>query len=101
MISKQSYSVAAVTIANGSDNIGVYIPLFARGSAIQTTIIALVFFTLIAVWCYVAYNLVNHPTVADILERYGGIVLPFVLIILGITIMNDSGSLDLIRNLIG
>ena len=28
-LSPQTYSVAAVTIANGSDNISVYVPLFA------------------------------------------------------------------------
>ena len=29
-LSPQTYSVAAVTIANGGDNVGIYVPLFCR-----------------------------------------------------------------------
>ena len=73
------YSVAAVTFANGGDNIGIYVPLFASvGFARMGTIVA-VFFALVAVWCYAGYKLGSHPTVADKIDRYEHVVVPVVL----------------------
>lgn len=43
-LSPQTYSVAAITIANGSDNIGVYMPLFANSNYGSLLIILSVFF---------------------------------------------------------
>ncbi len=35
---------------------------------------------LVAVWCYVGYRMGGHPTVADKVDRYVHIIVPFVLI---------------------
>jgi cadmium resistance protein CadD (predicted permease) len=59
-------------------------------------VIILVFFALIAAWCYVGYKLVSHPTVAEKLDRYGHIVVPFVLMALGVYILEESGTLHLL-----
>src|SRR4051812_47586051 len=42
------YSVAAVTFANGGDNIAIYVPLFASAGFASLGVIILVFFFLIA-----------------------------------------------------
>ena len=83
-------TVAAVTFANGGDNIGIYVPLFANSdvSALLVTLIA--FAVLIAVWCVVGYYLGNHSAVKRIVDRYGHILVPFVLIGLGIYIIVSS-----------
>jgi len=94
LISSQSYSVAAVTFANGGDNIGIYVPLFASSSALSLTIILSVFFTLVGVWCYVADRLTQLPTIASSLTQYGNQLVPFVLIGLGILILIDSHTLE-------
>ena len=84
-------AVAAVTFSNGGDNIGVYIPLFAKYNSVsQITALATIFMAMTAVWCIAAYYLVNHPLVASKIRRIGHIILPFVLIGLGIYILTDS-----------
>src|ERR671921_1772829 len=84
-------AVAAVTFSNGGDNIGVYIPLFAKYNSVsQITALATIFMAMTAVWCIAAYYLVNHPLIASKIRRIGHIILPFVLIGLGIYILTDS-----------
>jgi cadmium resistance transport/sequestration family protein len=89
-------TVAAVTVANGGDNIGIYTPLFASSEAAQLIVMLSVFFVLIGVWCVVGYFLGNHPAVGHVLELYGHVIVPFVLIGLGIYIILESGTLSLI-----
>ncbi|MBD2104573.1 cadmium resistance transporter [Leptolyngbya sp. FACHB-261] len=93
-VSPQTYSVAAVTFANGGDNIGIYVPLFASSTLESLIAILGVFFTLVGLWCYTAYRLTRLPAIADALARYGNQVVPFVLIGLGILILIESHTLE-------
>jgi cadmium resistance protein CadD (predicted permease) len=84
-------TVAAITISNGGDNIGVYVPLYSKYSTVsQVTVITSVFIAMTAVWCIMAYYLVSHPLFASRVRRIGNIVMPFALIGLGIYILTDS-----------
>lgn len=93
-ISPQTYGVAAVTFANGGDNIGIYVPLFASSSWESLMAILGVFFSLVGVWCYTAYQLTRVPAIAQTLTRYGNQLVPFVLIGLGVLILVDSHTLE-------
>lgn len=95
--SPQAYSVAAVTIANGSDNISVYVPLFASSNLESFLVIIGLFFLLLGVWCYAAYKLTNNRVIADVLTRYVNNIVPFVLIGLGTFIVLKSEALSLIK----
>lgn len=88
----QWLAVAAVTIANGGDNLGVYIPLFARSPQL-IGLYALVFAVLTALWCVLAWWLVRHPRVGGSITRYGNLALPVVLIALGLVILADARQL--------
>ena len=92
-VSPQAYSVAAITVANGSDNIGIYMPLFANSAATELLVIIPVFLLLVGVWCYVTYKLTCQNAIANLLTRYGNNFVPFVLIGLGVFIILDSASL--------
>ncbi|QFS46093.1 transporter [Nostoc sphaeroides CCNUC1] len=92
----QTYKVAAVTIANGGDNISIYIPLFAGHDLASLGVILSIFFVMVGVWCAIAYFLSRQPTIADILSRYGQAVVPFVLIGLGLFIMYERGTFTLL-----
>jgi cadmium resistance transport/sequestration family protein len=96
IISRQTYQVAGVTFANGGDNIGIYVPLFASSNLVDLGITVSVFFVLIGLWCYVAYKLALHPAIARILTKYGHAIVPFVLIALGIFILIESGTYRLL-----
>lgn len=93
-LSPQTYSVAAVTFANGGDNIGIYVPLFANTNWESLLLILTVFFSMVGVWCYTAYRLTCVPAIADNLTRYGNQLVPFVLIGLGALILIDSHTLE-------
>lgn len=93
VLSPQAYSVAAITFANGSDNIGLYVPLFARSHWWSMVVILCVFFLLLGVWCYVADKLSHQRAIADVLTRYSSSFIPFVLIGLGIYIVLESHAL--------
>jgi cadmium resistance protein CadD (predicted permease) len=86
--------IALVTIANGGDNIGVYVPAFAVHSASQIAIIAVVFVAMTATWCLLAHWMVNHPTLGAPLRRYGHIFAPIVLIGLGFLIIHHAGTIS-------
>jgi cadmium resistance transport/sequestration family protein len=93
LLSPQAYQVAAVTIANGGDNIGIYVPLFASSTFPRLAIIVSVFLVLVGVWCWVAERLTRQRAIALLLSRYGHRAIPFVLIGLGLYILIDSGTL--------
>jgi cadmium resistance protein CadD (predicted permease) len=86
-------NVALVTVANGGDNIGVYMPSFAVYSGSQVAIIALVFVAMTALWCLLAYRMVSHPRFGAPLRRYADIFAPLVLIGIGILIIHNAGSI--------
>jgi cadmium resistance transport/sequestration family protein len=96
LFNPQVYRVAGVTFANGGDNIGIYVPLFASSTPPHLGVILATFFVLIGVWCALARQLSRHPLVAKALTRYGKRIVPFVLIGLGVYIFIDSGTDHLI-----
>jgi cadmium resistance transport/sequestration family protein len=89
-LSPQTYGVAAVTFANGGDNIGIYVPLFASSSWSSLLVIIGEFWLLVGIWCYAAYRLTKTKAIAELLTRYGNNLIPFVLIALGVLILVDS-----------
>src|SRR5579883_2629755 len=96
-LSPQTYSVAAITIANGSDIISVYVPLFASLEFRSCLVIIVVFFLLIGVWCYAAYKLTYQKFISNVLTIYASHFVPFVLIGLGTFIVLKSGAFNLTK----
>ena len=90
----QIYTVAAITVANGSDNISIYIPLFSSTQLESFLIIIGLFFLLLAIWCYAAYQLTHQQKIANFLTKYGNYLVPFVLMSLGIVIVWKSKALS-------
>jgi cadmium resistance protein CadD (predicted permease) len=85
----RALAVASVTIANGGDNLGVYIPLFSRTPRLIPVYVA-VFALMTAGLCAAGYYLTNNPILGKQIQRYGRIALPFVLIALGLWILSDA-----------
>jgi cadmium resistance protein CadD (predicted permease) len=94
----QTYRVSAVTIANGGNNIGIYVPLFASSSFPSLAVIVCVCYSAIALWCFLSYNLTRNPVMVSVITRYGRKVFPFVLIYLGLSIIIKSGTHELLPN---
>ncbi|MEU4510779.1 cadmium resistance transporter [Nonomuraea wenchangensis] len=80
-------AVAAVTFANGGDNVGVYVPVFATSGPAGIAGYAAVFLVLVAVWCLAGRLFAGRPLVARTLSRWGHVLLPLVLIAVGLVIL--------------
>ncbi len=80
-------AVAVVTIANGADNLGAYIPAFAIQTFTQKLITAAAFIVLAFAWCALAWAAVRHPTWGPFVRRWSAKLGPFVLIGIGLWIL--------------
>lgn len=87
--------IASVTFANGGDNIGVYVPVFATVGAGGTATYVAVFLVLVALWCFTGRFLASRPVIARSLSRWAHILLPVVLIIIGVVILVEGGAFGL------
>lgn len=80
-------NTAIITMANGADNIGVYIPLFAGFTEWQIILTVCVFLVLIGVWCFLGKALADLPVLRNLLTKYKAVIVPIVYIVLGIYIL--------------
>jgi cadmium resistance protein CadD (predicted permease) len=92
-------SVAAVTIANGGDNVGVYVPLFASSSPLEIALLAATFLLMTAVWLLLAWLLVSNRLFGRHIRRVGRFALPVVLVGLGVFILLKQESWHLVARL--
>lgn len=81
------WGVSLLTMANGADNIGVYIPVFSGYTLTEFIITLTVFAGMIALWCYLGLSLANYPYIKEKITRYQHILVPAVLIVLGLSIL--------------
>lgn len=83
-------AVAGVTLANGGDNIGVYVPLFATRSFGEMALLLFAFAGMMVVWLFAAYYLARHSAVAGRLRRGSATFMPWILIALGMVILAEA-----------
>lgn len=81
------WSMTAITVANGADNLGVYIPTFAVQTAAEKAITCAVFLVLTLVWCAVARWLVSHTKWGPAVSRSLSKAAPAILIAIGLWIL--------------
>ncbi len=93
---RRTYSVSLVTISNGSNNLTIYIPLFASLSLAKIMVVIPALYGCVLTWLLLSFNLTRMPGLSIVLNRYSRLVFPFILIWLGCRILNDSGSSQLI-----
>ncbi|MFG1837554.1 cadmium resistance transporter [Micromonospora sp. NPDC049175] len=93
--------VAGVTIANGADNVAVYVPVFRALGVAGSAIYLLVFVLLIALWCAAAAWLGGHPRVVRLVERAGHWLVPAIFVGVGVVILVSSGVLGRLVDLLG
>lgn len=79
--------VAGVTISNGADNIGVYVPLFANLTLPNIFLTIIIFLIMTGIWCIIGHFLINKSSLGIKIRKYGHLILPFVLIVLGLGII--------------
>ncbi len=88
-------AIAAITFANGGDNIGVYVPVFATVGTGGIIAYSIVFLALVAVLVAAARFVATRKPIAEVLERWEQVLFPIVLIGLGIVILVEGGAFGL------
>jgi len=92
----KTHRVTAVHISNGSNNIAVYIPLFATSSLPSLGVILGMCYLTVGFWCLCSYSLTRFPGISILVARYGSKICPLILIYLGISILIKAQSYRLI-----
>ena len=88
-------TVAAVTFANGGDNIGVYVPVFLAVGTGAVVAYCVAFLLLVIVLVLAARFIATRRPIAAVLERWEHILFPLVLIGLGLVILIEGGAFGL------
>src|SRR5699024_4437413 len=89
------WTVAAVTFANGGENIGVYVTVFVSVSWGAVRAYCNVFLALVADLVFLAKWISSIKPIAEALERWEHSLFPAVLIGLGIVILISGGAFGL------
>lgn len=99
---KSIFKVSVITVINGGDNIGTYVPLFSQAKGAEIAVYVVVYYILLGVWCFAAWLLIGQKHVLRLVEKYMNWVIPFLYMGLGIYIIVKSDcypwSIDHIDN---
>ena len=87
VISGGVLSVILLTVSSGGDNVGVYIPIFARMDAVHFITALVIFGTMSVMWCFIAQRLSALPALKHFIEKYKRVIVPVIFILLGIFII--------------
>ena len=86
--------IATITIANGGDNLGVYIPVFAMQTGLGIAIISAMFAVLTFAWCGLAAGIVRHPRWGDKIRTIASRSAPYVFIGVGVWIVGKHAAIQ-------
>lgn len=94
--SRKTYDVALVCLSNGSNNLSIYIPLFASLTLAKVMVVIPILYLFITIWLGLAFSLTRMPGISVVLNRYVKLCFPWILMWLGLRILNDSGALAML-----
>lgn len=84
--------VGIVTVINGGDNIGTYVPLFSQAKGAEIAVYVVVYYILMGIWCLAAYLVMKQRHVLKLAQKYADYVVPFLYMGLGIYIVVKSDA---------
>lgn len=80
-------NIVLIVIASGVDNMGIYLPLFAKQTKEATLWTIMIFFVRLFIWNCMAQQLANLPIVRKTLHQYKNILVPSIFVFLGLYIL--------------
>ncbi len=87
---KSVLKVATVTVMNGGDNIGTYVPLFSQAQGAEIAVYVVVYYILLGLWCLVAFLIMKQRHIMAVAEKYARYIVPLLYVGLGIYIIVKS-----------
>ena len=96
------FLVAMITFAScGADNIGVFVPYFTTLNLTNLIVTLLTFLVIIYLLVFSAQKLAQVPSVGETLEKYSRWFIAVVYLGLGMYILIENNSFDMLRTVFG
>lgn len=96
------FLVAMITFAScGADNIGVFVPYFITLNLANLIVALLTFLVMIYLLVFSAQKLAQVPSVGETLEKYSRWFIAVVYLGLGMYILIENNSFDMLRTMFG
>ena len=96
------FLVAMITFAScGADNIGVFVPYFITLNLANLIVTLLTFLVMIYLLVFSAQKLAQVPSVGETLEKYSRWFIAVVYLGLGMYILIENNSFDMLRTMFG
>ncbi|AHZ46933.2 cadmium transporter [Streptococcus sp. VT 162] len=96
------FLVAIITFAScGADNIGVFVPYFTTLNLANLIVTLLTFLVMIYLLVFSAQKLAQVPSVGETLEKYSRWFIAVVYLGLGMYILIENNSFDMLRTVFG
>ena len=96
------FLVALITFAScGADNIGVFVPYFTTLNLTNLIVTLLTFLVMIYLLVFSAQKLAQVPSVGETLEKYSRWFIAVVYLGLGMYILIENNSFDMLRTVFG
>ncbi|XTA88424.1 CadD family cadmium resistance transporter [Streptococcus sanguinis] len=96
------FLVAMITFAScGADNIGVFVPYFTTLNLANMIVTLLTFLVMIYLLVFSAQKLAQVPSVGETLEKYSRWFIAVVYLGLGMYILIENNSFDMLRAVLG
>lgn len=96
------FLVAMITFAScGADNIGIFVPYFTTLNLADLIVALLTFLVMIYLLVFSAQKLAQVPSVGETLEKYSRWFIAVVYLGLGMYILIENNSFDMLRAVLG
>ena len=96
------FLVAMITFAScGADNIGIFVPYFITLNLVDLIVALLTFLVMIYLLVFSAQKLAQVPSVEETLEKYSRWFIAVVYLGLGMYILIENNSFDMLRTVFG
>ena len=80
------FTVLLITVSNGADNLGIYIPMLTTFTKFENILTVIIFAVMTLVWCFIGQRLSSLPAINKTLKQYSSKIVPIVYIGLGLYI---------------
>lgn len=87
---KNIFKVSTVTVMNGGDNIGTYVPLFSQAQGAEIAVYVVTYYILLGVWCLAAFLFMKQKHILFVFQRYADMAIPLLYVGLGVYILVKS-----------
>ena len=87
---KSILKVSSITVMNGGDNIGTYIPLFSQVEGAEIAVYVVVYYIMLGLWCLAAFLMMKQKHILHLIQKYVGVLIPFLYMGLGVYIVVKS-----------